>query len=1271
MKKLLFSSVLYFLAASLLGQPPFVSFTEESGIANSGNKNRGISFADYDNDGDQDIYAYTRLNENRLYENNGDGTFIDMAAVAGINYNGNTRAATWVDLNNDGFQDLYVANYQSPDIIYINNGPGIDNQYTFTDITASSGIAIENFEDPKAVIAADYDNDGDLDIYLSNFNTQNRLYRNNGDLTFTDVVYISNTTDVEMSMSAIFFDYDNDNDVDLYLVHDFDIPNILYQNDGNGYFTDVSEELGVDYAGDGMGVDVADINNDGWMDIYITNLYENTLYLNNADGTFTDISAAAGVQDYGMGWGTFFIDYDNDGWQDIYVINDTHFSPYPNVLYRNEGDNTFQKIGQYTDIASEQAGFGGACSDIDGDGFLDIVIANSGSAQGNQVFKNSGNDHHWIAFNLVGVRTNRNAVGAKVAIVYNGGEQQQFEEIHAGIGFAGQNDFKVHFGLAQAQSIDKVQVRWPNGNVQELFNLSSNQIYTITEMPFPLIHNTTTNDSIIEKYNKFELMLELDAMYDNPYDYDQIQVAATFISPSGEEKRIDGFYMQDFELDEVNGALSSNGNGHFKLRFAPTEEGIWNYQISVTDSIGTTTVSMKSFECVPISNPKNQGFVRSNLTNYLQFDEGGAFIMVGENMAWPNGNPYTNYKTWLDRLAENNGNFIRLWHANWGLGIEWKNGLNGFEGLRRYHEINSRYQDWLFDYCAEKGIYLMLTLQHHGQVSTAVNPIWNDNPYNSANGGMCDYAPAFFTDENARAHTKNRFRYIIARWGYARSIMAWELFNEVDWMDEYEDNKENVQNWHLEMAALLKQSDPNKHLVSTSFAHKNNDPLIWNSPDIDFTQTHFYIHTDHLENALAIGTEKYLEAYGKPTLTGEFGLGGNASLANADPSGIHIHNALWGSLFGGGTGTAMTWWWDNYIHPRNLYYHFDGVAKFANQIPFLSENMSPTETQPMGAAGDLQIIPIYGWGTIGESTIIIDSSGVVTPEDVGLCLYLYGQEWNTEFRSPPTFNVETTHETTFTVMTNSTTSQSPKIAIYLDGTLVLEQFASPNQAYSISIPAGNHMITVDNTGTDWITIADYTFSGMGSKLDAYVLIGESKQVAAGWLLNKEYNHENVAENGFPSPIVESELRIEGIENGAYSIDWFDCLSGEWLDSQSASASDHQLNIEIPALYWDVAFLASPIPLTTNKSEEEPTFKVFPSPASPGQLIHITIPEEVSGTAQLSLMDMSSKPIQRIMVTASQNNVQWQLPSNIVSGIYGLRIENIHFSASRPIVILKP
>ena len=148
MKKLLFSSVFYFLAASLLGQPPFVSFTEESGIANSGNKNRGISFADYDNDGDQDIYAYTRLNENRLYENNGDGTFIDMAAVAGINHNGNTRAATWVDLNNDGFQDLYVANYQSPDIIYINNGPGIDNQYTFTDITASSGIAIENFEDP-------------------------------------------------------------------------------------------------------------------------------------------------------------------------------------------------------------------------------------------------------------------------------------------------------------------------------------------------------------------------------------------------------------------------------------------------------------------------------------------------------------------------------------------------------------------------------------------------------------------------------------------------------------------------------------------------------------------------------------------------------------------------------------------------------------------------------------------------------------------------------------------------------------------------------------------------------------------------------------------------------------------------------------------------------------------------------------------------------------------------------------------------------------------
>jgi hypothetical protein len=144
------------------------------------------------------------------------------------------------------------------------------------------------------------------------------------------------------AMGAIFFDYDKDNDPDLYLVHDGQ-PNILYKNIGGGRYVDVSTEAGVDYEGFGMGVDIGDVNQDGWMDLYITNLYENVLFLNNGDGTFTNASQKAQVEDYGMGWGTNFLDFNNDGLQDIYVTNDSYFSDYPNVLYKNIGDTLLGK----------------------------------------------------------------------------------------------------------------------------------------------------------------------------------------------------------------------------------------------------------------------------------------------------------------------------------------------------------------------------------------------------------------------------------------------------------------------------------------------------------------------------------------------------------------------------------------------------------------------------------------------------------------------------------------------------------------------------------------------------------------------------------------------------------------------------------------------------------------------------------------------------------------------------------------------------------------
>ena len=213
------------------------------------------------------IYTFPRqLGPNRLYKNQGDGTFVDVAGDIGLDYAGETHTSVWADIDNDGFLDVFLGNNNAePDKLYRNRGDG-----TFEDISESARISLPG--DIMAINWADVDQDGFVDLYISRIIEQNTLFRNKGDLTFEDITEESGTTDLLVAMGAIFFDYDNDRDQDLYLVHDGYGPNILYENDGTGSFTNVALRKGIDLAAFGMGVDVGDLNRDGWFDIHITNL---------------------------------------------------------------------------------------------------------------------------------------------------------------------------------------------------------------------------------------------------------------------------------------------------------------------------------------------------------------------------------------------------------------------------------------------------------------------------------------------------------------------------------------------------------------------------------------------------------------------------------------------------------------------------------------------------------------------------------------------------------------------------------------------------------------------------------------------------------------------------------------------------------------------------------------------------------------------------------------------------------------------------------------
>lgn len=688
----------------------------------------------------------------------------------------------------------------------------------------------------------------------------------------------------------------------------------------------------------------------------------------------------------------------------------------------------------------------------------------------------------------------------------------------------------------------------------------------------PVFNVVTPNNTSIQKFDKFELTIQLTAAYTNPFDYNDIAVKAVFMAPNGVVDSVDGFYMQDYTLNTTNGSITPAGNGVFKVRFTPIQTGIWHYSLICTNTVGITTFGDATFTCVNSSDP---GFIRKNNSNYLSFDDSSQYIPVGENMCWQDNNVYTDYSNWLNKLSNNGGNFIRVWMADWSFALEWKG--SNYGGLKNYQQSNAYYLDWLLNTCKQKGVRIMLCLNHHGQVSTTVNPEWNNNPYNIANGGPCNNTWDFFSNSTAKNLFKNRMRYIIARYGYSNTIMSWELFNEVEWTDSFNTYKTNITNWHQEMAAYIKSKDVYQHLVTTSYAHDNNDPATWSLENIDFTQTHYYVGAPNLESILAAGSRSYIWQFKKPILNGEFGINsGNVALSSIDPNGVYIHNTMWATALSGAMGTAMSWWWDNYIDPKNLYTHFKGISSFVNALNLKSELYAPvTATISGGGNADLTISPSAGWAAATAANFTIDASGNITPTATQLGQYLYGSVYNTQYKNPPVFTVTYPVAGQFKVVVNNI-STAPQLHIYLDGKDTAFNTVA-NATYFINVSAGNHTIKVDNTGTDWMNISSYVFTNVGSSVVAYVLQSALQNKIAGWILNNQYNwsylqnHNGVA----PPPINGATIQIAGMANLNYTVQWYNTNTGLPVSTSSITVNNGILTVNIPNLSWDLAFTATP------------------------------------------------------------------------------------------------
>ncbi len=468
-------------AQSAFGQFAFQDVSAAVGTMEGGGQNIGISFCDYNNDNLEDFYVVCRTGPNHFYKNHGNGVFTEIAAEIGLNFQGNARTAVWGDLNNDGFEDVYIGNMNEADVLYLNNGDG-----TFSDITQIAGI--DNDSRVFSANMSDVNQDGWLDIYISNSNSDNVLYLNDGENnpSFSHYTTEAGLKDTRHCMGVVFFDMDNDGDEDLYVTHDANIPNTLYQNDGTGHFTEMGQAAGVAFRGFGMGVDAGDLDNDGFLDLYVTNLYKNVLYINQGDGTFLDFTEISKVGDIGMGWGASIFDFDNDGLMDIYLGNDSNFYPLPNLLYENKGNYKFAPMDTASVVASMQATYGVATGDLNNDGVQDLALANLGSKDNAQILQNELDAGYWIGFKLEGIESNHSAIGTRIEILDNRGDLH-VDQVTAGNGYAGQNTKRIHFGFGNVAAIKSIKITWPNGLVQEMEGLELGQYYSVVEGQTPTV----------------------------------------------------------------------------------------------------------------------------------------------------------------------------------------------------------------------------------------------------------------------------------------------------------------------------------------------------------------------------------------------------------------------------------------------------------------------------------------------------------------------------------------------------------------------------------------------------------------------------------------------------------------------------------------------------------------------------------------------------------------------------------------------------------------
>jgi len=697
------------------------------------------------------------------------------------------------------------------------------------------------------------------------------------------------------------------------------------------------------------------------------------------------------------------------------------------------------------------------------------------------------------------------------------------------------------------------------------------------------IVSATTDRSSVPVFSRITISVDLEATYDNPFDSSQIRLDAAVSSENGATWSVPGFICRPYSraIQDGKETVSPSGPAAWQVRLSFPKPGKYAVVLSATDKSKKIEAAPISVEVTPGDTP---GMIRRHPQDHRYFvtDRGKSFFLIGANICWGGPGGTYSYDQWLPKYAAAGCNYSRLW-----LAPDWTTfGTNttpaGYNGI----DLGNAWRlDYVLEQAGRLGIRLMLCIDSFNILRSAKREYgsWETQVFCKQNGGPLGQPTEYFTDPAMLAAYRDRLRYLVARYGWDPTVFAWEFWNEVDLVDDYDSTA--IAKWHKEMARYLHSIDPWKHLISTSFARSRGDDAVDTLPELDFVQTHRYGARD-LVTQFDTDRSSKKAAQDRPHFHGEFGVHYLDATAKTDPTGIHIHDGLYASVGQTQAGTPMSWWWDSYIEPMNIYPIYASFRRWIDGFDFVAQHPKRITASIVGGKSSENVGLLVSEDAQWEPapcnqprTVKVSRSGEV--ECIGpLAALQHGVGNHPDCHNPVTFELDVPKKTDFAVEVHGVSGfGGAALRITLDGKVVLDEKFADNpgsddtmhqfdREYRIRLPKGKHTVKVENTGQDWFYAAYRIPWATGlTPLRALGLQGDTMGLV--WVNHKDSGWNATAK---PSPVNGASLRLHGWRPGKWTVESWDTVKGAVIDSKPIEvADDGIMTIDLPPISWDAAY----------------------------------------------------------------------------------------------------